>query len=157
MNMFSGILGNVVGAVLGGSRRGAPMSPLGSILSGHGGGAPIQSGMLLSAALMLIQRNGGLDGVLAKLRQSGLGTHADSWVGTGGNLPIAADQLQQVLGDASGKGGASPMGLSMGDSSNAMAAIVPELINQLTPQGQIPPNHADLIAKAVAMLKGAGA
>ena len=41
---------------------------------------------------------GGLSAIVAKLQQAGLGEQVKSWIGNGQNLPITADQLQQVLG-----------------------------------------------------------
>jgi len=42
---------------------------------------------------------GGLNAIVAKLEQSGLGDQVKSWIGTGQNLPITADQVRQVLGN----------------------------------------------------------
>ena len=41
---------------------------------------------------------GGLSAIVAKLQQAGLGDQVKSWIGNGQNLPITAEQLQQVLG-----------------------------------------------------------
>ena len=41
---------------------------------------------------------GGLSAIVAKLEQAGLGDQVKSWIGNGQNLPISAEQLQQVLG-----------------------------------------------------------
>jgi uncharacterized protein YidB (DUF937 family) len=104
--------------------------------------------------MSLLQQNGGLAGVLNNFRQSGLAEHADSWVGTGPNMGISADQLQQALGSSSIGNVASQLGMSHGEAGSAMAQILPELINQLTPQGQLPADHADTITKALSMLSG---
>jgi uncharacterized protein YidB (DUF937 family) len=157
MSLLSGILGNVVGSVFGSNPRGSANNSLGEILGGIGGGAPIQSGMLLAAALTLLQQNGGLDGVLTQLRQNGHGAQADSWVGTGPNLPITPLELQHSLGHFGLDHAAAPLGMSSAEAGSAMAEILPELVNQLTPGGSLPPNHADLIAKGLTMLKSAGA
>src|SRR5271154_4113856 len=42
---------------------------------------------------------GGLNAIVAKLQQAGLGDQVKSWIGSGANLPITADQLHQVLGN----------------------------------------------------------
>ena len=41
---------------------------------------------------------GGLNAIVAKLQQAGFGDQVKSWIGNGQNLPITAEQLQQVLG-----------------------------------------------------------
>jgi uncharacterized protein YidB (DUF937 family) len=157
MSLDSGILGNVVGSVFGAYSRGSRYNSLGAVLAEVGGGAPIHSGMLLSAALVLLRENGGLDGVLEKLRQGGFAAHADSWVGTGTNLPISPAELQQALGLAGMDRVAAPLGYSSDEAGAAMAEILPELVDQLTPGGRLPAKHADLIAKGISMIAHASA
>jgi uncharacterized protein YidB (DUF937 family) len=157
MSLDSGILGNVVGSVFGAYSRDSRHNALGEVLSEIGGGAPIHSGMLLSAALSLIRQNGGLDGMLERLRQNGLAAHADSWVSTGPNLPISPAELQQALGIEGMDRVAAPLNYSSAEAGSAMAEILPELVNQLTPEGQLPAKHADLIARSITMLTSAGA
>ena len=72
-------------------------------------------------------------------------------------MGISGDQLQQVLGSSSIGNVASQLGMSHGQASSALAQILPELINQLTPSGQLPDNHADLLSQGLAMLTGRGA
>ena len=57
-----------------------------------------QSQNLLNGALGMLQKMGGIDGLVNKLQQSGLGDIAASWVGTGENKSINPDQLANVLG-----------------------------------------------------------
>ena len=130
----------------------------GNVLSGVLGNAQQQGqSPLLQAAMTLIQQNGGLPGLLAKFQQSGLGQHADSWVSSGANLPISADQLKQVLGSGAIGQIASQLGMDHGQVSGGLAQLLPQLVNQLTPNGQVPANHADLLSEGLAMLAGRGA
>jgi uncharacterized protein YidB (DUF937 family) len=80
MGLLDGIIGNVMGSMLGGDQT---QSPLGSILGGLTGASTAGGNPLLQIALSLLQQNGGLEGVLGKFRESGMGTQADSWVSTG--------------------------------------------------------------------------
>src|SRR5215831_7172794 len=128
--------------------------PLGAVLAGLAGGNQQQSGNLLAAAMSLLQQNGGLGGVLDKLQASGLGAHADSWVGTGPNMAVSGDELHQALGGTSLGNIASQLGMSHGQASSAMAQILPALINQLTPNGRVPDDSGDLISRALSMLRG---
>lgn len=155
MGLLDGILSNVVGSLGGGAMQGA-QNPLGTLLGGLSGGQG-QGANLLTAAMSLLQQNGGLPGVLDSFRQSGMAQHADSWVSTGANMGISGDQLQHVLGSSSIGNVASQLGMSHGQASSALAQILPELINQLTPSGQLPTNHADLISQGLAMLTGRSA
>src|SRR5262245_49827336 len=98
MGLLDALIGNVLGPALGGNQR---QDPLGSVLSGLGAGSQAQSGnLLLQVALLLLQQNGGLEGVLNRFRQGGLGQQADSWVGTGQNMNISGNELQQVFGSS---------------------------------------------------------
>lgn len=75
---------------------------LGSLAGGAQGGG---QSPLIQLVLNLIQNSeGGLGGLLSKFNQAGLGDQVASWVGTGQNLPVSADQLGQVLGGAGGLG-----------------------------------------------------
>lgn len=155
MGLLDGILGGVVGSALGNTSTGGAQNPLGALLGGLAGGQG-QGANLLTAAMSLLQQNGGLNGVLDNFRQSGMAQHADSWVSTGANIGISGDQLQQVLGSSSVGNVASQLNMSHGQASSALAQILPELINQLTPNGQVPSDHGDLISKGLAMLTGRG-
>jgi len=111
-------------------------------------------GRLMPMALQILQQNGGIQGILVKCQQSGLTEQAKSWVSTGANLPISADQVQKVLGsDAVAKIAAS-LGLSHGDAGNQLANLLPNVIDKMTPNGQVPDNHDDLISQGLSMLSG---
>ncbi|MFI4979739.1 MAG: YidB family protein [Nevskiales bacterium] len=131
----------------------------GSVLSGALGGAQQQQGQspLLQAAMTLIQQNGGLPGLLSKFQQSGLGQHAESWVSNNANLPITADQLHQVLGSGAIASIASQLGLDHAQVSGGLAQLLPQLVNQMTPNGSVPDNHSDLLSEGLALLAGRGA
>lgn len=144
MGLFDGALGDVVGNVLGGMANDGTQ--------GRGGNP------LLQLAMQLLQQNGGLAGLVETFKKQGLGREADSWVGTGANLPVSLDQIKQVLGGVAGGGGlaalAGQLGLSEDDAGNGLARTLPELINQLTPEGRIPDNAAG--AGLEQMLAGLG-
>jgi uncharacterized protein YidB (DUF937 family) len=150
MGLLDDLIGNVLGSALGSSQR---QDPLGSVLGGLAAGNQGQSGnLLLQAALLLLQQNGGLDGVLGRFRQGGLGQQADSWVSTGRNMNISADQLQQIFGSSTMNDLASQLGMPQEQAGSTMARVLPELINQLTPQGKVPQNGDDEIAQGLSML-----
>ena len=155
MGLLDGILSNVLGGALGGAggalnRRSD--SPLGSVLDRLGGGSGVAKMAFLALAFQLLQRNGGISGVLDKLRNSGLGQHADSWVGTGRNLPVAPDQLQQVFGSDVLDQLASHFGISPQEASGTLAQVLPELVNEMTPEGEVPAGADDAISDALSQL-----
>jgi uncharacterized protein YidB (DUF937 family) len=96
---------------------------------------------LLHAALGMLSSDasgGGLQGLIQKFEQGGLADVVSSWVGTGNNLPISADQLQSVLGPDTISSLASKLGLSGADVSQQLSQILPKVVDQLTPNGAVP-------------------
>lgn len=67
------------------------------------GGAAGTQGAIVNAIGGLIQQHGGLNGLLAKFQQSGLGSQVASWVGTGPNQPITAQHVMDALGSLAGR------------------------------------------------------
>ena len=112
---------------------------LGSLMGGMtGDGTGGKQSPLLQIALQLMQQNGGLQGMLGKFQQAGYGAQADSWVSTGQNQPITADALSQVL--------------SQGAVAGGLASVLPQMIDKMTPEGQVPDDHHDIVAQALALL-----
>jgi uncharacterized protein YidB (DUF937 family) len=150
MGLLDGLVGNVIGSMLSGNQA---QDSLGSVLSRFGGGNQPQSGnLILQVVLSLLQQNGGLEGVLGKFRQGGMGQQADSWVSTGQNMNISADQLQQVFGSSTISDLASQLGMSEDQASSTMAELLPDVINRLTPEGNLPENSNEEIAQGLSML-----
>ena len=104
----------------------AVVRALGQSQGGQGGG---QADLLGAVIGMLGQGGGqpgglgGLAGLVAKFQQNGLGDVANSWVGTGQNMPIAPEQLGGVLGNMlGGQGGAQAGG--MGDLAGMLGSLL---------------------------------
>lgn len=113
------------------------------------------SGNLLDAAVQLIKNNpDGLSGVVEQFRNGGLGEAVNSWVGTGENQPVSAESIQQVLGATQLGDIASRFGISSEQVSSGLATVLPELINQLTPNGTVDSGSNDLMEAGLNLLKG---
>ena len=117
------------------------------MLSGGASGQPGGQGEMLQAVLGMVMNNngdgaggggGGLAGLVTKFQQGGLGDVVGSWVGTGQNLPISADQLQQVLGSDMVSGLAAKFGLSTADVGGQLSQLLPQVVDKLTPNGELP-------------------
>jgi uncharacterized protein YidB (DUF937 family) len=142
-----------LGDLLGGAGGGG----LGDLLGGVLGGGRSRSGgnllvTLLPLIMMMLQNRGGnagarggLDGLLQQLQAGGLGQQAASWVGSGDNEGVDPEQLRAALGDDSIRELASQAGVSEEEASGGLAALLPELVNQLTPEGRLPADggHVD--------------
>jgi uncharacterized protein YidB (DUF937 family) len=153
MGLLDSLFSDALGSASGMQGQQSGTNPLGSILASLGGGNQQQTGNLLAAAMSMLQQNGGLGGVLGMFQRSGLGAQADSWVGTGANMAVSGDQLQQVFGGSTLGNIASQLGMQQGHANSAMAQILPELINQLTPGGQVPDNAGDLISRGLSAFR----
>jgi uncharacterized protein YidB (DUF937 family) len=138
-----GLLDSVLGSVLGGASGGGGGGVQGALLNavvgmltqGGGAGAASQSGGGLGG---LGASLGGLGGLMGKLDQAGLGDVAKSWVGTGANQSISPDQLGGVLGNDMVSGLAKQLGLGEGDVLGHLSQMLPQVVDKLTPNGQMP-------------------
>lgn len=109
------------------------MSAVSSHVEQQGGLANVLSGLLANNGEL-----GGLNGLVAKFNQAGMGDVVSSWIGTGANQPISGDQLSQVLGgDMLGKV-AGQLGMDPSQLSGQLSAMLPGLVDKLTPNGAIP-------------------
>ena len=83
----------------------------------------------------LIEKHGGVQGIIAQLEQQGLGNTVRSWVGTGANQPITADQIHQAFGSDTVKQLAAKIGMTPEDQASKLSQILPQAIDKLTPGG----------------------
>jgi len=139
MGLLDGLLGNMMGGMMGGMTGGSQQAQ---------GSSP-----LIQMALQLLQQNGGIQGVLAKCQQAGMGQQAQSWIGTGQNMPIPADALSQIFGQGQLGQIAQQLGMSHQEAANGLSQVLPGVVDEMTPQGQIPENHSDIVAQALALLQ----
>ncbi len=127
-------------------------SVVGALAGGQGGG----NNALLDVVMQLInQQPGGLAGLVQSFQQGGLGDIVNSWVSTGQNLPVSGEQLQAVLGGGTLQNIAAQLGVSNGEAAGGLASILPQVVDQLTPNGQMPQGN-DLLAQGLDMLKKGG-
>lgn len=84
---------------------------------------------------------GGLGGLLEKLQQSGKGDVADSWVKPGANKEIAPSDLGAAIGNSTLSDIARQAGVSEQELLQQLSAVLPGLVDKLTPSGQVPANR----------------
>jgi len=99
---------------------------------------------------------GGLEGLIAKFQQAGLGDVVASWVGSGHNQAISGDQLGKVLGNETLSSLARQLGVNPGDLAGQLSSVLPGLVDQLTPNGHAPAgglgNAGDLMGSLGSLL-----
>lgn len=131
-----GLLDSVVGSLAAGNTQG-----------GNG---------LLDVVMQLIQNQpGGLAGLVQSLQQGGLAEVVSSWVSTGQNMPVSAQQLASALGGDQLQNIAAQLGVSPEQASGSLADLLPQVVDQLTPNGQLP-EGGDLLTQGLVMLKKGG-
>jgi uncharacterized protein YidB (DUF937 family) len=107
-------------------------------VGGSAGDSEQQSAGLVEGLLDMMQQEGGVDGVSRIFESRGLGAQSTSWIGTGQNRSITPDQLLGALGQDRVGALSSRAGLSAALGAGAIAAILPALIDKLTPDGRAP-------------------
>lgn len=150
MGLLDSLVGSVVSQALGGSQQGGQAALIQALIGmlmngglGGGGGAAQASAPA-----------GGLGGLLEQFQRSGLGDVASSWVSTGQNLPVSAEQIGQVLGpDVLGQLARSA-GMDSGAAGGALAQILPQVVDAMTPDGRLPQHGTDLGAMLPQILGG---
>jgi uncharacterized protein YidB (DUF937 family) len=125
-----GILDNVVGAL--------------NSSSGGAAGATAPSSAVVSEVLAVLRGQGGAANGLSSLLQAfesgGLGHLFQSWVSTGRNLPVSPDQIQNVLGNSAIlQRIAQATGMQPSDVAQHLSVVLPQIVDHLTPNGQIHP------------------
>jgi uncharacterized protein YidB (DUF937 family) len=121
-----------------------------SLLGGEGGE---QSGLAGGIMEMLTNKeSAGLSGLVQSFQEKGLGDIISSWIGTGANLPISAEQIKAGLGSDMIQNLAAKAGTSQEDISAKLAALLPGVIDKLTPDGTV--SEGGLLEKGMEFLKG---
>jgi Uncharacterized protein conserved in bacteria len=116
------------------------MSFLNDLLGGQGqqGG----TGSLIGVASQLIEKAGGVQGLVSTLQQQGLGGAVQSWVGTGANQQVSPEQLGQALQngglDSVVQEAAAKLGVDPSQLLGQLSQVLPHAVDHLTPDGQVP-------------------
>ena len=102
MGLFDGVLGGIVG------------------------------GEMVSVVNGLIEKHGGVQGIVAQLEQQGLGATARSWINPGENAAISADQVHQAFGAETIQALAAKAGLNPQDVAQKLAQLLPQAVSKMT-------------------------
>lgn len=108
MGLFDGMLGGVVGAEM----------------------ATVVNG--------LIERHGGVQGMVDQMRTNGLGPAVHSWINEGPNASIAPQDVHRAFGDQTMSEIAARAGMSTEELAVRLAQVLPHAVDALTPDGKVP-------------------
>lgn len=111
-----------------------------------------QSNLTSNILQMLIQNAGGISGLVQSFSKNGLEDVISSWIGTGRNVPISADQLTNIFGKDQLQKLAESSGIPQEQAGSVLADLLPRIIDTLTPDGKAP--EGDLMNLGESLLKG---
>lgn len=114
---------------------------------------PVPQGDLMASIMELVNQAGGVQGLLEKLQSGGLAEQVASWIGTGENQPVSGDQIKDALGADNIQQIAQQAGIAPEHATTGLAQLLPQIIDQLTPNGQVPQGD-DLLQQGLGILKG---
>ncbi|MBZ5589056.1 MAG: YidB family protein [Acidobacteriia bacterium] len=118
MGLLDGLLGNLVGSIAGNDPKHANLAN--SVLS-----------------MVTNPQSGGIGGILSAFQSGGLGHLVESWISTGANLPVSAQQIEQVLGSGKVAALAQSAGLTPDVVKAKLTEFLPMIIDKLTPDGTV--------------------
>jgi len=124
-------------------------SVAGAVLGKLGG----DKGAMAQMAMDLFNQNGGLEGVVEKFKTGGFADEAASWIGKGENLSISAEQITQVLGSDTVTNIADKLGMDSDEVSAKIAEYLPQVIDKMTPDGEINASSGNLLTAVLGMFK----
>jgi len=107
---------------------------------------------LLGGVMGLINNAGGLQGILQQLQASGIADQVASWIGTGENAPVSGNQITDALGADKVTQIAQHAGIEPEHAATGLAQLLPQIIDKLTPGGQVPQN--ELLEQGLSLLRG---
>jgi uncharacterized protein YidB (DUF937 family) len=126
------------------SRRdtpGAPKSGLDNVLAGVGD--------FLDTSKERGGLAGGLTDLLDGFRSHGQSERADSWVRPGPNQGLTSTQVEEVVGADNIAELSRRTGLSRAELLERLATNIPETVDRLTPDGNLPATEDDLLRRLV--------
>ncbi|MCC6847484.1 MAG: DUF937 domain-containing protein [Deltaproteobacteria bacterium] len=93
---------------------------------------------LASGILEMLQQRGGLDGLVRRFQEHGLGDVIGSWVSAGPNRPITPDDLARILDPEQLAELSRRAGIAVSRLPEALAGLMPTIVDRLTPDGEMP-------------------
>jgi uncharacterized protein YidB (DUF937 family) len=94
---------------------------------------------------------GGFAGLVEKFKSKGLGDAISSWIGPGENKPVSGEAITDTLGSDRVQEIAGKLGVSESEASNGLAALLPRVIDKLTPDGRVP--EGGLLEQGLSILR----
>ncbi|MDZ5700488.1 YidB family protein [Enterobacter ludwigii] len=124
------------------------LDQIGSLASGQGGKTE-----QLQAIMTWIEQQGGIQGILEKFRNGGLGGVVESWLSQQSNQSVNSEQITSVFGSPALQDLGAKLGVDSQTASTLIAEYLPKIVDGLSPQGEAPA-QGDLMSAGLNLLKG---
>jgi uncharacterized protein YidB (DUF937 family) len=98
----------------------------------------VQDSLVKSVGSMFADGKINLGSIKEQADKAGLGDIFDSWVGTGENKPITADQVKQMSNPENLQKIADDAGMSVDQAAEELSKALPDVVDKVTPDGVIP-------------------
>ncbi len=102
----------------------------------------VLGGVLGAGAVALVTKyvnqHGGLQGVVDQFQKQGLGGIVNSWIGTGENQAVTAEQITKTVGTDQLQEMAKEAGVEPAVLAGQLAEHLPTAIDKVTPDGKLP-------------------
>ena len=121
-----------------------------------GSGADLGGLDIGNIAKSLLSSGGGsprIDTIVNVLKQNGLEDKVSSSVGNGANASVDASEIQSALDQGTISDLSNELGIDVSKVAPILAALLPVIINQLTPDGQ-ESGDGSLLSSGINVLKG---
>ena len=124
------------------------LDTIGSLAGQMGSGGGAKAALMQAVLGMLAHGNepgglggagglGGLGGLLQRFQNAGLGDQVASWIGSGANQPVSADEIKSALGGGPLQTLAEHAGIDEDEAATHLSTMLPQMVDHLTPQGQV--------------------
>lgn len=114
-----------------------------SVLDKVGGAIKGALGKVEAAAPGLISSTlaktnfGDLQGLVEQLQKGGLNEQVKSWLSSGANLPVTAEQIRTALGNQQVKQLAEQLGLPVDATLKLLTEHLPDVVDKASPAGRL--------------------
>lgn len=137
--MDLGAIANALGGLIGGAQQ--QQAPTQGQAPAQGGGGfnvnPAVLAALLPVVIQFINSKGGIQGIIGMFSKAGAEGQAQSWVTPGANAQISPEQVSAALGPDVDKI-AQDAGVPKEQAATGIAAVLPQVIDIMTPGGNVP-------------------
>ena len=97
-----------------------------------------QRAELLEAATEVVSGQGsGLSDLLGRLSSGGLGAQVQSWIDNDPNVRVSGRDIRRATGDVALERIAARAGVTRRQAAGGLATLLPPLVDQLSPNGEL--------------------